>query len=155
MNADPSTPQPSANVIRLDIPADHKYLNVLGACVDALLAHVEMRIGTLDERAALSYTVQLAVHETCTNVIDHAYESRQGGRIHIAFMLEAVKPATQIVIEVHDTGAPFDPSTIPAPNLDEPHEHGYGVFLMHSLMDDITYHSTAEGNYCRLRKRLS
>jgi serine/threonine-protein kinase RsbW len=139
-----------ADTIKLDLPASHRHVNVLEACIDAML----MRIEGLADAATLSYAVQLAVHEACTNIIDHAYAGREGARIQAEVQLLGGCPPKQIVIELHDTGVPFDETIVPKPNLDEPHEHGYGLYLMHSLMDEITFAIDSSGNFCRLTKHL-
>ena len=146
----PLRPTGQDNTIRLDLPASHRYLNVLGACVDAMLARVE----GIAEVASLSYAVQLAVHEACTNIIDHAYEGQEGARIQVELWLQGSESPGQIVIEIRDTGSPFNPLVVPAPNLDEPHEHGYGMYLMHELMDEISFATDPKGNVCRMYKRL-
>lgn len=139
--------QPS-ELIRLDLPATHKYLNILGACISELLTRVE----DVAERDAISYNLQLAAHEACANIIDHAYEGALGCRILVTIILADCP--RRLIIELHDTGYSFDPATVPAPNLDEAHDHGYGLFLMHSLMDEVTYTSRSEGNHWALVKYL-
>ncbi|MEO7909887.1 MAG: ATP-binding protein [Roseiflexaceae bacterium] len=139
--------QPS-EVIRLDLPATHKYLNILGACISELLARVENVI----EREAISYNLQLAAHEACANIIDHAYAGDLGRRILVIITL--TECPRQLIIELQDTGYSFDPATVPQPNLNEAHDHGYGLFLMHSLMDEVTYTSRPEGNHWTLVKHL-
>ena len=146
----PSEDMAQSETLRFDLPASHKYLDVLGACVHALITHVN----SADE-ATLSYTVQLAVHEACTNIINHAYAGSTAGRIGITMTLDVNASPIRLVVEIHDTGNAFDPSSIQPPKLDEPQEHGYGVFLMHQLMDQVTYRSGADGNYCTLTKHLA
>ena len=72
-----------SDTIRLDFPATHKYLNVLGACIHELLARVE----GLAEPVVVSYNIQLAVHEACTNIVDHAYAGMPAGRLNITLTL--------------------------------------------------------------------
>ena len=137
-----------ADVIRLDVPATHKYLNVLGACITEMLS----RVDGLQEPAVVAYNIQLAVHETCTNIVDHAYGGAPDGRIVITLTL-ATGPR-RLVVDLHDTGRSFDPSTVPEPDLERGQVHGYGIFLMHSLMDDVAYAAGADGNRWRLVKHL-
>ena len=138
----------SSEVIRLDLPATHKHLNILGACISELLARVE----NVDEREAIIYNLQLAAHEACANIIDHAYAGEVERRIKITLTL-AARPR-RLIIELHDTGCSFDLASVPEPNLDEAHDHGYGLFLMRSLMDEVTYTSRPEGNHWSLVKHL-
>ena len=138
----------SSEVIRLDLPATHKHLNILGACISELLLRVE----NVDERETTIYNLQLAAHEACTNIIDHAYAGELERRILITLTL-APRPR-RLIIELRDTGYSFDLASIPEPNLDEAHDHGYGLFLMRSLMDEVTYTSRPEGNQWLLVKHL-
>jgi serine/threonine-protein kinase RsbW len=137
-----------AEVIRLDIPATHKHLTILGACISQLLAHVD----SIDDRELLIYTVQLAAHEACANIIDHAYAGEPGHRIMIDLTLN--ERPRGLTIELHDTGRSFDIGSIPEPKLAEAHDHGYGLFLMRNLMDEVTYASGPAGNYWSLVKYL-
>lgn len=136
-----------SDTIRLDLPATPRYLNVLGDCIAALLSHVN----TLPDSQATIYNVQLAVHEACANIIDHAYDG-QGGRINITMALNWQPP--QLTIELVDTGKSFDPSAVPPTNLDEPHVRGYGLHLMKQLMDEVVYQTASNSNTWRLVKNL-
>ncbi len=136
-----------SDTIRLDLPATPRYLNVLGDCIAALLTH----INTIADPQTTIYNVQLAVHEACTNIIDHAYGSSEG-RINITLMLDW-QPA-RLTVELIDTGKPFDPANVPPPDLDQPHVRGYGLYLMKQLMDEVVYQPMLGGNHWRLIKNL-
>ena len=138
----------ASEVIRLDLPANHKHLNILGACISEFLVRVEH----VDEREAVIYNLQLAAHEACANIIDHAYAGDLERRILVTLTLGG-RPR-RLVIELHDTGYSFDLAAVPEPNLEEAHDHGYGLFLMRSLMDEVTYTSRPEGNHWALVKHL-
>jgi anti-sigma regulatory factor (Ser/Thr protein kinase) len=87
------------------------------------------------------YEVELAVDEACTNIIEHGYSNQPGGVI--TCICQELPTGLQIVIEDH--GTPFDPSSIPAPDLSLPLESvqagGAGVYLMYQMMDDVRYES--------------
>lgn len=137
-----------AEVVKLDLPASYKYLNVLSSCIAEVLAHVEH----VEDRDAMVYNLQLAAHEVCTNIVGHAYLNSGDGRIQIELTL-AEQPR-RLVIDVQDHGRSFDPSRVPQPTLDEPQIHGYGLFIIQSLMDDVTYTPQEHGNHWRLVKYL-
>jgi len=141
--------QPS-EVIRIDLPATHKYLNILGACISELLVRVE----NVSERETIVYNLQLAAHEACANIIDHAYAGDDDPDRRILVTLTLTSRPRRLIIELHDTGYSFDPAAVPEPNLDEAHDHGYGLFLMRSLMDEVSYTSQPEGNHWALVKHL-
>jgi len=135
-------------VIRLDIPATNKYLNILSACIAELLS----RIDGLSQRETITYNIQLAAHETCANIVDHAYTDEKDKRITITLTL-ADQPF-RLIIDLYDTGRAFDLESTPAPNLSEPRTHGYGLFLVHSLMDEVVYHPETGNNHWCLTKHL-
>ena len=137
-----------ADVIQLELPANHKYLNILSACLSALLERVE----GLVEPTMLIYSVQLALQEACANIVDHAYSGQTGGRIEVTFTIEPFP--RRLTIDLHDTGQPFEPEAVPAPDLDEVQVHGYGLFLMRTLLDEATYQSLPGHNYWHLVKNL-
>jgi serine/threonine-protein kinase RsbW len=143
----PAIPEQNS-IVTLDIPATHYYVPIVEACVvEAILPHIE---GPSAE--SISYGVRLAIHEACTNIIDHAYLSQTQGRIHLTIRLSNLPES--LVLELQDTGEPFDETAITEPHLDQPQERGYGVFLMHRLMDEVRYTRTSRGNHWLLTKKL-
>jgi anti-sigma regulatory factor (Ser/Thr protein kinase) len=127
--------------VTLTIPADFAYLHIAGAAVAALLEH---------DPEDVAYNVQLALQEACTNIVRHAYAGQPDGLITITM----TRHPQRLTVELTDTGTCFDPSTVDPPDLDQPQEGGYGLFLMYTLMDDISYHPEAAGNTWRLTKLL-
>jgi serine/threonine-protein kinase RsbW len=136
------------DIVRLDIPATHRYLNVVGACLTAILERLE----GLAEPEATTYNIVLAVHEICTNVVTHAYAGQSAGRIEITLAL--TEAPRRLTVELRDAGRPFQPADIPTPNLQQPQEHGYGLFLAQTLMDEVFYEANPKGNYWRLTKAI-
>jgi serine/threonine-protein kinase RsbW len=134
--------------VQIDLPATTKYLHLLGPCVSQML----VRVDGLSDIAALAYNIQLAVHEACTNIVLHAYRGTSAQRIQVTFSLETAPK--QLVMELRDTGASFAIDEVPDPDLALGQVHGYGLFLMRSLLDEISYHPLAGTNHWRLVKRL-
>jgi serine/threonine-protein kinase RsbW len=136
------------NTLYLDIPADHRYVSVLVVA----LAEVLDRAGFAATQQDV-YNVQLAVQEACTNIVDHAYGSRPDGRIQATFILES--EAQRLTVWLVDTGKGFDPHDVPQPMLDTPQIHGYGLYLMEQLMDDVDYESGPDQNRWCLVKQFA
>jgi serine/threonine-protein kinase RsbW len=95
---------------------------------------------------------QLAVEEAITNVIVHGYEGREG---EIVIACRATKGIVEIQIE--DTAPPFDPLSLPEPDLtasvDDRKIGGLGIFLIRQVMDDIVYRHEDNKNILILVKR--
>jgi serine/threonine-protein kinase RsbW len=137
-----------ANMVRLNLPATHKFLNLVGACLGAMLERLER----VPEPQAIAYNLELAVHETCANIVEHAYEGEGNGRIDLTFSL-AEQPR-RLVIDLHDTGRTFDLATVEDINLEEPQVRGYGLFLVQELLDEVCYYPEPGNNHWRLVKML-
>ncbi len=136
-----------SRAVRLQLPATHRYLNVLGACINALVEHAE----DLDDAEQQSYNIQLGTNEVFANIVDHAYAERDGD---VAVTLALLDTPQRMQIDLHDTGVAFDPASAPEPDLDEIQVRGYGLFLVRSLFDEVDYAARADGNYWRLIKLL-
>ena len=133
--------------ITLDIPAQLPYIHILSRCVCALLENVE----NLAEPEITLYNLELAIQEISVNIVTHAY-SEVGGRIQMSATLD--QQPLRIIIMLQDTGHPFDPNQVPTPRFGELQEHGYGLFLVHELMDKVEYRPGVRGNLWQLEKSV-
>ena len=134
--------------IRIDIPADLQYLNVVGEAIRGLMRR-EVELENADE---VIHGVELAVHEACTNIIKHAYGWRDG-RIEIVMTIAA--DPHRVIVETFDSGRSFDLESVQPPDLDAVQDRGYGIFLMRQLMDEVAYQATSQHNRWRLVKRIA
>src|SRR5450631_3803631 len=133
--------QRSTNVIRLDLPASLQYLSVLGSCLNDILSQVN----DLEEQEIVKYDVQLAVQELCTNIVRHAYEeAKPEERIQATITLD-MHPC-RLIVELLDYGKFFDESLVQEPDLEEGQIHGYGLYIIKNLMDEVTYTRQGERN---------
>ena len=143
--ARPATAAPA--VVTLDIPATLTHVHLLSRCACALVEGV----ANLAEPAANLYNLELALQEVAVNIVKHAYAQREG-RIQMTLHLEMHPP--RLTILLHDTGATFDPTLVPLPKLGELQEHGFGLFLMRQLLDEVEYSHNASGNVWKLVKTI-
>lgn len=136
--------------VALELPAAHRFLNIASACIEALVE----RLADVPDREMVSYTIQLAVQETCANIVDHAYDATDApaGRISLELILHA--DLRQLAIEIYDTGRAFDPSLTHEPDLENAQVRGYGLFLMNKLMDSVVYERLPGRNHWHLAKNL-
>ena len=82
----------------------------------------------------------LVLSEACVNVIEHAYLGEAGNPIELQLSIDD----ESLRLTVRDTGARFELEDYEPPDLDEPHEGGYGVFIMRSLMDEVSYSASGQ-----------
>lgn len=90
--------------------------------------------------------IRLAVDEAVTNIIKHAYNGEEDHTIEI----ELTFKDDRICVELFDTGTTFSLKTFKQPNIEEKIKQkkrgGMGVYLIHSLMDDVSYGREDDAN---------
>ena len=138
----------TADRICLDIPAAAGYLHILSECI----AEIVEREAGLPEPDQTAYSIQLAAQEISSNIVRHAYSDSQG-RIVARIILEP--SPRRLVIELRDSGDPFDPGQVPEPDLDAAQVHGYGLFLARALLDELRYEARPGENRWHLVKNLA
>ncbi len=99
---------------------------------------------------------QLAVEEVVTNVIVHGY-GEAGGEILVSLSYDAKAGAMEIRVE--DSAEPFDPLSLPEPDIslgiDDRKIGGLGIFLTRQVMDEIRYRYEGNKNVLILTKKRS
>lgn len=121
------------------------------------LARVRRRVACWAEEAGLAeraaQALQLAVDEACANAIEHGYGGRPDGRVEI----EATFRKDGLTVTVRHHGDPYDPERYRPPELRrmlEGHRvHGYGLHLMHRLVDEIAFRLRDGASEVRLTQR--
>jgi serine/threonine-protein kinase RsbW len=98
------------------------------------------------------YSVETAVDEACSNIIEHAYNSEDQGEIDCT-----VNPSTdRVEITLKDTGKPFIPKDLKAPDLkcplSERKNHGLGLYFIYQWMDEVCFSRENEFNVLRMVK---
>jgi anti-sigma regulatory factor (Ser/Thr protein kinase) len=127
----------------LTIPSDLRLLSLARAFVEAVC-----QVAGLDE--ALTHQIVMAADEATNNVIRHAHQGNPDAPIHIQCFLGP----DRIEIRLQDEGEPFDLSAVPHLDPAELRVGGRGVFLMRTLMDELTCEPRgARGNTLRMVKR--
>ena len=97
-----------------------------------------------------THAVVLAADEALNNVIRHAHRDRPDAEVQI----QCVPHGDGLEIRLIDQGAPFDLEAVPHLDPAELRVGGRGVFLMRSLMDELSCQPRREGgNTLRMVKR--
>lgn len=138
----------SASASTCTIPSATRYLARVRRFVDE-----QATAAGLSERAASE--VQLAVDEACANAIEHAYGGDAGGTVEV---VTRRRPG-RFVVTIRHTGVPFDASKYRPPDLERAAEErwsgGFGVALIHRLMDEVEYRRRGRTSEVRLVKFLN
>jgi serine/threonine-protein kinase RsbW len=111
-----------------------------------------MRAHAFSEEEILD--TQLAVEEAVTNVIVHGYAGTTG-----QVVITGLTTTELIEVRIEDTSPPFDPRSIPEPDITQDIEDrkigGLGIFLIRQVMDDISYRYEDGKNILLLVKKKS
>jgi len=131
----------------LRIPADLQEIAILSERIEATMAKEGFSEGDILD-------TQLAVEESVTNIILHGY-GEAGGEIAIDIQVDP----DQITIELADQASPFDPLSLPEPDLeadiDDRQIGGLGIFLTRKLMNAVTYRFEDGKNILTMVKKRS
>lgn len=112
--------------------------------LDLIRRFVEEKAAALEaDPEAISAVVQ-AVDEAATNIIVHGYQKEPG-----IIEIEIWGEGDAFVVRLRDQAPPFDPTTLPEPDLSLSLEErpfgGLGVFLIKQFMDEMRYRVTPQG----------
>jgi anti-sigma regulatory factor (Ser/Thr protein kinase) len=100
------------------------------------------------------FALTLALEECGSNIVNHALhgEAQQTFRVIFSYTGNA------IVIELRDSGPPFDPTQAPAEEgrdvAEDRRSGGWGIQLVYRSIDEIYYRRAGKENVLRLTKRL-
>ena len=114
-----------------------------------LLDDIRDFVGDMARKVGFSdrevYSIQLAADEASSNIIEHAYAGVQDGKLEVECNI--FEGGMKIIMR--DRGKPFNPSSVPEPNVNadlaERKIGGLGMYLMRKLMDEVTYVSSVDG----------
>jgi serine/threonine-protein kinase RsbW len=111
----------------LTLSSDSRMLTVTRAFVEAIC-----QIANFDKPQI--HAIVLAAGEAFTNIVRHAHQNRPGARIQIQCWLHS----DSLEVRFHDEGEPFDLNAVPHFNPKEIRLGGRGVYLMRTLMDELS-----------------
>jgi serine/threonine-protein kinase RsbW len=136
-------------MIRLEIAGQIHHRDVALRTVSAACRLACASRPSTPETDDVLHAVLSAVGEAFNNIAVHGYRGRAG-----IVQIEIAVGARKLAVELRDFGRSFDPSAVPAPDLDGLPESGLGVFIMSKMMDRVEYRP-GRPNVLRLVKRLT
>jgi anti-sigma regulatory factor (Ser/Thr protein kinase) len=122
------------------------------------LSAIDQFVADAAERAGFDhctvYQVQLAVDEACSNIIEHGYGGEGHGTIECSLHVSTA----ELTIVLRDYGDPFDPQSVPEPDVEaslaERTGGGLGLYFIRHIMDDVHFEfDREEGNRLTMVKR--
>ncbi len=92
--------------------------------------------GFSEEQAGL---IALATDEACSNIIRHTYKNDCSKNVSLAIQVKN----GQFNILIADSGAEFNPLSVPSPDMEQYFKMfrsgGLGIYIMRKVMDAISY----------------
>ena len=130
----------------LGIPADLSEL-------DRVRRFLKDSLADMDLSEENGFKIELALVEMVVNIIRYAYPGG-GGELAI----EIRKDRHRIIIEIRDSGIPFDPCQAPKPDINEVvaagRKGGLGIYLTREIMDECAYRRDGGQNVLTLVKKI-
>ncbi|MBN2640295.1 MAG: SpoIIE family protein phosphatase [Victivallales bacterium] len=97
--------------------------------------------------------LQIIAEEVFINIVNYAYEDKEGG-VSVLFRYDPEIQSAQLVFT--DSGIPYDPQMVSAPDLSEDsgdrQPGGLGIFLIKELVDSMDYQRKDDRNILVLTK---
>lgn len=104
---------------------------------------------------AIIGSINLALEEAVDNVIMYAYPTSETNEIR----LYATTEGEELTFLLTDSGVPFDPTDVKAPDLSLPAEErpigGLGIMLIKKIMNEVSYQHIDGTNRLTMKKKLS
>ncbi len=88
------------------------------------------------------FDLELAVTEALANSIRHGLGEGRGKLIELSLEIDS----RRIALAISDHAPSFDPALVPAPDLDDPGEGGYGLHLIAQLTDELSRREEPDGS---------
>ena len=130
----------TCETIKMEISSNPEYVSVIRLTASGIANKIGFPIDDIED-------MKVAVSEACTNAIKHSDDDK----FNIVFKILK----NGLTIEIHDNGKGYDVNSIKTPDLENPKESGLGLFIIKTLMDDLSIESVEnEGTVIKMTKYL-
>jgi anti-sigma regulatory factor (Ser/Thr protein kinase) len=129
--------------------AIHSRVEEIGPCVDAIVGLGKSSGCVSDDN---QNDLEVSLFESLANAVLHGNQQDPAKQVHVHYHFN---PGKEISFVIKDEGPGFDPSRVADPTAGEniEAEHGRGILLMKTFMDEVRYENG--GKEVHLRKKLS
>jgi anti-sigma regulatory factor (Ser/Thr protein kinase) len=130
----------------LKLPARLESISTLTSAIDELLEQ-------LDCPLRQQMQIDVAADEVFCNIASYAYPDSEG---QAEVRIELLREPRAVQLTFVDSGIPYDPLTVPEPDVtlsaEERTAGGLGVFLVRKTMDSVRYERAGDFNILRITK---
>ena len=116
--------------------------------ISPVVTWVMRLVGEMEYAAGKEFEIEMALREALANAVLHGCKADPHKKIECSVTCSEDRG---ILIVVRDPGEGFDPATLPCPT-DEQNvfsDHGRGIYLINTLMDEVRYERNGAEIYMR------
>ncbi|MGK2906146.1 MAG: ATP-binding protein [Desulfuromonadales bacterium] len=132
--------------VDIKVPNQTRYLCLIGHIGENIARALSNYTG---DREKLAYDLNLVLTEAMANAIQHANVDDPSKDVHIEISIVDLR----LIIRVFDCGQGFDVKQYVEPRHPL-EEHGRGLYLIHTIMDEISYQTTEAGHVLEMTMNL-
>ncbi|MDU4936529.1 MAG: ATP-binding protein [Peptostreptococcaceae bacterium] len=130
----------SCESIKMEISANPEYVGIIRLTTSGIANKIGFSIDDIED-------MKVAVSEACTNAIKHSSDDR----FYITFNILD----DGLNIEIKDNGVGCNIDLLGKPDLENPKENGLGIFIIQTLMDEVSIESSDnKGTIIKMTKYL-
>ncbi|MGX4601664.1 ATP-binding protein [Faecalimicrobium sp. JNUCC 81] len=124
----------------MEISSNPEYVGIIRLTTSGIANKIGFSIDDIED-------MKVAVSEACTNAIKHSNDN--------VFNITFIILENGLTIEIQDNGKGYDIENAVQPDLENPKENGLGLFIIQTLMDDVSIESKEnQGTIVRMTKYL-
>ena len=121
--------------------------------LDTVIAFVDSELEAAECPPKIQMQIDLAVEEIFVNIANYAYDPETGPA---TVRVEVNPDHSNVSITFIDHGVPYDPLAKDDPDITQSAEDravgGLGIFLIKSIMDDVSYERSEGRNVLTMKK---
>ncbi|KKY02141.1 histidine kinase [Paraclostridium benzoelyticum] len=124
----------------MEVTSNPEYVSIIRLTVSGLANKIGFSLDDIED-------IKVAVSEACTNAIKHSLDDK--------FLVQFSVLENGLTIEVEDKGTGYDVESLQEPDLTNPKESGLGLFIIKTLMDEVSTISNSDvGTRVKMTKYL-
>jgi serine/threonine-protein kinase RsbW len=123
----------------------------ISSFIDQLMHFIKRFMGKVGITKESEEELEIAVHEALANAVIHGNHENPDKQVHVACRCSM---DGEVLISVRDEGQGFDSRAVPDPTEAQRLllTHGRGLYLMRTLMDEVSFEEN--GTVVLIRKRM-
>ena len=126
--------------IKMEVTSNPEYVSIIRLTVSGIANKIGFSLDDIED-------IKVAVSEACTNAIKHSLDDK--------FLVQFSVLENGLTIEVEDKGTGYDVESLQEPDLTNPKESGLGLFIIQTLMDEVSTISNSDvGTRVKMTKYL-